>query len=270
VGGHRALFFVAAASLAACGGFLGFGGDDDDDGAPQPPPDSSAIDGNTASGDEGGSAVDASDDVAIDAIVSGDAALDVIDTTPLDAAIGSGLLVVAKFETGIQGGDGADTAENMEQVKTGAIDGKSAHTLAARPARLAWTFTPQGHLFVVFSLRILAMPNGAGAELARLTGAGASVSILVGANGLVVLRSGMSNAASANKMQVGAVYRIGFEVESAQSIARAGIDGNGGAPVLVQTVPWSPPGSMDQLQIVTNDTAFDYVIDDVIVSTKGP
>jgi hypothetical protein len=264
---RRALFFVAAASLAACGGFLGFG-DDDEDSAPPPPPDSSVIDGEATSGDEGGSTVDASDDVAIDAIVSGDAALDVIDTTPLDAAVGSGLLVVAKFETAIQGGDGADTANNMEQSKTGAIDGTSAHTLAARPAILAWTFTPQDHLFVVFSLRILAMPNGAGAELARLTGAGATVSILVGANGLVVLRSGMSNAAGA-KMQAGKVYRIGVEVEPAQSIARAGTNDDGGVPVLAQSVPWSP-GSMDQLQIVTNDTAFDYVIDDVIVSTKGP
>lgn len=268
----RALLFVTAASLAACGGLLGFGDDDEDETpAPSPPADSSTTDATPAPDVDPGPTSDASDDAALDAIVTGDAGVDVIDNTPIDA--GPNILVLAQFETAIQGGDGADVATNFAQANVGAIGGSdSAHTLAGRPALLQWTFAPhptpsEPKLFITFALRIVTMPSGAGAEVMRLTGAGGSVSILIASTGTFGLRSGTVDAPG-SKMSVGVVYRIALEIDGPGSVARAGFT-TSGIPTPTESVPWSP-GGMSGLQIGTNNAAFDFLVDDVVVATKAP
>lgn len=259
------LLFVAAASLAACGGFLGFG-DDEEDVTPPPSLDSSTSEANVDFDAQGGSAVDAPGDLSVDAIVAGDAGIDVVDETPVDA--GQGALVFATFEQNLVGGDGADLAQNMVRTKSLAINGESAVTEGGRPAILAWGFSAQASLSVIFSVHIITKPKGAGAELMRLTGSSGPVSILIGGDGTFDLRSNGVDSPGA-KLDVGVTYRVGVSInKDGDGLARAGFKALG-LPNLTQSAPWTA-GTMDTLQIRTNDPDFAYVIDDVGVTTKTP
>jgi hypothetical protein len=264
----RALFFVAAASLAACGGFLGFGDDDDEGPAPAPPADSSVDEGGNNEADGAGNPTDATNDAALDAIVFGDAGVDAVDDTPVDASHGA--LVYATFETNLTGGDGADLAENMARTKTGAIGGsESAVTELNRPANLAWTFQAEPSLSLVFSVRIISKPKAAAAELMRLTGSGAAVHVVITSDGNFFLRSNGVNSAGPTKMDTGVTYRVGVSINANNDgQARAGFT-TSMIPSLTDTVPWAA-GTMSNLQIRTDDPEFAYLVDDVFVTTKTP
>jgi hypothetical protein len=263
----RVLLFLAAGAVAACGGFLGFGSDDGDDGAPgaSPGTDSATGDGGAIFADGAGEPLDGASfsDVSLP---PGDAAVDVVDQTPVDA--GQGALVHATFDTQVVGGDGADVAAHMAWTKAGAIDGGgSAITETLRPASLTWGFPAQASVTVLFSVRILTLPKGA-AGLMRLTGTGQDVTLLVGSGGEFALRSNGVVSLS-DKMAANVTYRVGVSINAnGNGLALAGFTTTG-SPQPSESVPWVA-GTMNVLEIITEDSDFSYVIDDVFVTTKTP
>jgi hypothetical protein len=113
----------------------------------------------------------------------------------------------------------------------------------------------------------MSMPSGT-AEVMRLTGAGGPVSIHIGSTGVFTLRSGMVDDLAMAKMSTNVVYRVGVAVGASGSTAGAGFS-TGAIPTLTESAPWTP-GGLDTLLIGTNDPAFDFRVDDVLVSTEAP
>lgn len=92
------------------------------------------------------------------------------------------------------------------------------------------------------------------------------MSILVGKTGTFVLRTGSSDLLG-DKMSLNTTYRVGVEISATTMNAQGGFATLGGKITNPVSGPWTP-GTIDALQIRTNDSQFAYVIDDVIVSTK--